>query len=104
MSDDISLNLGRACFNGVAARSQERVSPLAIVDGVAVAFRKLRVRAQQLGSHLLEALIQFTPKDLLNGSFGAGQSALADTSNGAHLVQAHDFDFDIALSELLPHY
>src|SRR6266700_1630988 len=101
MPDDISLNLGRARFDRIAARAQVSVSPHTFVDGVIIAGLQLRVRSHQFLGHLLEALVQFTPENLLNGPFRAGHSGGADATEGAHLVAAHNFNFRIALRQLL---
>src|SRR5580704_7867020 len=101
VAHDIALNFRSAGLNSIAARAQPGVGPLAVVEGKLGSVRQLAVGAEQFHSHLLEALIQFAPKNLLNRTFGAGLSGFDHAADGAHLVQAHDFDFGVALREFL---
>ena len=50
---------------------------------------------------LLQALIEFAPENFLNATFGAGDAGGGETAEGAHLIEAHDFDFGAALREFL---
>src|ERR1039457_4021621 len=101
VADDVALDLGRAGFDGVAARAQIGVGPLAAVEGEVGAARQLAVWPEQLHGHLLEALIQLAPEDLLNRPFRTGLAGFHHAADGAHLVEAHDFDFGVALRQLL---
>src|SRR5579862_3318108 len=101
MSDDVALDLGRAGLDGVAARAQIGVGPLAFVEGAVATLGQLGVGAEDLHGHLLEALIELTPEDFLDGAFGAGLAGFDDAADDAHLIQAHDFDFGVALREFL---
>ena len=75
---------------------------MAVVEGEFGAARQLAVGPQQFHGDLLEALIQLAPEDLLDGAFRTGLAGLHHAANGAHLVQAHDFDFGVALRQFLP--
>src|ERR1035438_7878451 len=101
VADDVALDLGGAGFDGVAARPQPSVGPLAVVEGDFGAARQLAVWAEQLHGDLLEALIQLAPEDLLDGTFRTGLAGFHHAADGAQLVEAHDFDFGVALRQLL---
>ena len=71
------------------------------VDGVRVAAEKLAVGAEQFLRDLLEALVELAPENFLDGAFGARHAGGGDAAEGAHLIEAHDFDFRAALREFL---
>src|SRR5277367_4393969 len=101
MPNDVALHFGGAGFDGVAASAQVGVGPEAVVDGVRVAAEKLAIGAEQFLCDLLEALVELTPEDFLDGAFGPGNPGGCDATESAHLVEAHDFDFCAALRQLL---
>ncbi len=78
MPNDVALHFGRAGFDGVAASAQVGVGPEAVVDGMRVAAQKLAIVAEQFLGDLLEALVEFTPEDFLDGAFGAGNPSGSD--------------------------
>ena len=101
MPNDVALDFRGTSFDGISARSQVTVRPNPFINGVSVAPEQLAVRAKQFLRELLNALIEFTPKQLLNGTFRARRTCGRDAAEGPQLVQAHDFDFRVALSEPL---
>src|SRR4051794_31703583 len=101
MPDDVALDLRGPRFDGVAPRAQVAVRPLAVVDRARVAAFQLAVWTQQLLRDLLEALVQLAPENLLDRALGSGDAGRADAAEGAHLVRAHGFDFDVALRQFL---
>src|SRR5579883_2681393 len=101
MADDVALDLAGSGFDGVAARAQIAVGPLAFIEGVRRSVRELAVRAEHFHGDLLEALVEFAPEDFLNGALRAGDSGFVDSRKRAHLVAAHHLDFGVHLRELL---
>src|ERR1700691_4335649 len=102
MAHDVALDLRRARFDGVAPRTQPIIGPLSVVESEFGAACQLAVWSEQFHGDLLEALIQLAPENLLDGAFRAGLAGFHHAADGAHLVQAHDFDFGVALRQLLP--
>src|SRR5579883_847541 len=98
MADDVALDLRSPGFDGIAPRSQKRVSPLAVIDRVRVAFAERRKRSQQFGRDLLEALVQLRPENFQYRALRPRHTLLIYARNGAHLIQAHDFDVSVALA------
>src|ERR1700733_9930379 len=101
VADDVSLHFGSTGFDGIAARAQIRVRPHAIVNGTRVASQQLAVWAENFLRDLLQALIELAPEYFLDAAFGAGDAGGGEAAEGAHLIEAHDFDFGAALCELL---
>jgi len=101
MTDDVSLYLGGAGFDCVAARSQIGVSPLTVIDSVVALAFELSVRPEHFHRDLLHSLIHFAPEDFLYRSFGTRNSGLAHSGQRAHLIEPEDFDLGINLCELL---
>src|SRR5580658_1617553 len=101
MSDDVALHFGSTGFDGIAARAQVSVGPHAIVNGARIAAQQLAVRAEYFLRDLLEALIELAPENFLDAALGAGHAGSGETAEGAHLIEAHDFDFGAALREFL---
>ena len=62
----------------------------------------MAIGSQQFLGELLQALVEFAPEQFLNGALRTRCARSCDAAEGAQLVQAHDFDFGIALSEFLP--
>src|SRR5580692_7046051 len=102
MADDVALDFGCASLDGVSASSQIGVRPKSIVDGVGIACHELAERTENFLGDLLEALVELAPENFLDGAFRAGNAGCTDAAEGAHLIEAHDFDFGAALRELLP--
>src|SRR5579871_1483289 len=103
MADNVALNFRRSRLDSVAASAQEGISPTALVNRKG-SLSELNIRTEQLGRDLLETLVQLRPENFLNGAFWSGDAFLIDARDGAHLVEAHDFDFDKALRQFLPHH
>src|SRR5437764_13491120 len=103
MPNNAALYLRGACLNGVAARTQISVGPRAFINCMAVRAFQLSVGAKQFLGDLLEALVQFAPKDFLDRPFRARYTGRADAAESAHLVQAHDLDLSVTLGQLLAH-
>src|SRR5205085_1256821 len=101
MSNDVALNFRGARFDGVAARTEVTVGPEALVNGARVTREKLTIRAKHFLRELLQALIEFAPKEFLNGTFRTGSAGGRDSAERTQLVQAHDLHFRVTLRELL---
>src|SRR5437762_11891894 len=100
MPNNAALYLRGACLNGVAARTQISVGPRAFINCMAVRAFQLSIGAKQFLGYLLEALVQFAPKDFLYRPFWAWNSGCADAAEGAHLVESHDLDLSITLGQI----
>src|SRR5579872_972055 len=101
VAEDEALNFRRARFNRIPAGAQVAVGPLAFVDDIRRALRELSVLAEHFLRDLVEALVELAPEDFLDGPFRPRHAALIDAAVGAHLIEAHDFDFGVTLGELL---
>src|ERR1700693_3813806 len=101
MADDVALHFRCARLDGIAAGAQIPVRPEAVVDGVWIAAQKLPVGTKQFLCNLLEALVELAPEYFLDRSFGPGNAGCRNAAEGAHLIEAHDFDFRATLRQLL---
>src|SRR3984957_5039448 len=101
MADDVALHLGSAGFDGIASRAQVGVGPHAVVNRARIAGQQLAVRSQDFLRDLLQALIKLAPEYFLNAAFRARYAGGGEAAEGAHLIEAHDFDFGTALCEFL---
>src|SRR5487761_1985398 len=102
VADDVALNLRRARLDGVAARAQIPVRPLALVDHAGRSVRQLPIRPENLHRNLLEALIQLAPYDLLDRAFRPRHTRFVDAGERPQLIQPHHFDLGVALRQFLP--
>src|SRR5208283_4474652 len=66
-----------------------------------IAREQLAVRPENFLCYLLQALVELAPKDFLDGALGTRHTRGSDAAEGAHLVEAHDFNFRAALREFL---
>src|SRR5262245_18463098 len=103
MADNVSLDLAGSRFERIAARAEESLCPLAIVDRTRRVFLQHCVRSEDFLGHLLEALVILTPEDLENGTFGYRDGSGTAARDGADLIQAEHLEFGISLREFLPH-
>src|ERR1700730_2070892 len=101
MPNNVALHLGGAGFDGISASAQVSVGPNSFVDGVRVAAQELAVGTEQFLRDLLEALVELAPEDFLDRALRARYTSGGDAAEGAHLVEAHDFNLRAALCELL---
>src|SRR5258708_38274580 len=103
MSNDVSLYLGSAGFDGISTGTQVRIRPNPVVDRPRVASQQLPVRTKQLLSDLLKTLVELAPENFLDGSLRPRNTRGGDATENPQLIATHYFNFRAALRELLAH-
>src|SRR5260370_11120430 len=101
MPNNVALDFRSSSFDSVPARAQIAVCPDSLVEDQGIAGLKLAIGSHKLLRYLLDTLVQFAPKNLLNRTLRPGHTCNRDSAESAHLVQAHDFNLGITLRQFL---